>query len=93
MIDRESVKGVVEIAKDPAEAAKEAGAQWISGALETASRKFMEWFTTALDGLALGGMMVGCFLYMVGIRRGGKITWAILAVYFLIKCLLYSAGI
>lgn len=86
-------KAIEDAKQDAVNSATEAGSAWIDGVIDRASERFMDWFTQAIDNLALGGMMVGCFLYMLGIKKGGQTSWVIMAVWFTIKVLLWSGGI
>ena len=94
---KESLHDTKEFIKDPVgsttDAAKEAGASWIDGVIDQAASRFCDWFTQTIDSMALGGMMVGCFLYMLGIKKGGQASWLILAVWFTARVLLWSGGI
>lgn len=86
-------KAIEDAKQDAVNSATDAGSAWIDGVIDRAAERFMEWFTATIDSLALGGMMVGCFLYMLGVPKGGKASWVILAVWFTIKVLLWSGGI
>ncbi|MEW5952602.1 MAG: hypothetical protein AB1815_02425 [Bacillota bacterium] len=84
---------VIEDAKQGAiDSAGEAGKAWIEGVITRAGEIFLDWFTQAIDNLALGGMMVGCFLYMLGLKKGGQATWVSLAVWFTLKVLLWCGA-
>lgn len=83
-----SVKTIVDTVKDPGAA----GREWVDGVIDRALERLSDWFAGAVDSLALGGMMVSCFLYMLGVRKGGPLTWGILAIWFTLKIIFLPIG-
>lgn len=84
-----AIDGVKQSAID---SAGEAGQAWIEGVTTRAGEIFLDWFTQTIDSLAFGGMMIGCFLYMLGLKKGGQATWISLAVWFTLKVLLWCGA-
>lgn len=55
-----------------------AGEEMAVGFLEGLGRSIMHGISEFADTLGLGGALIGCFLYMCGIREGGKyIRWSL----------------
>ena len=44
----------------------------------------------AVDSLAFITMMSGAFLYLLGVKKGGQISWGSIAIWITIKAFLLS---